>query len=125
MEKTVSSLHSKSGTKPNTPTKKTEHETMMMNRATFSRQACLASFVGFMMHLLGIGNVINHANEAHNLPSTSLLCLCSFGSGTDADARDRRVKTVDCVPSDSLAQENLALGMSAADPAMDREFPER
>mmetsp|Transcript_692 Transcript_692/g.1675 ORF Transcript_692/g.1675 Transcript_692/m.1675 type:complete len:144 (-) Transcript_692:592-1023(-) len=120
MLKTVSSLHSKRGTKPNTPTKKIEHEAMIKKSATFSRHACLASFVGLMMHLLGIGNVMIHAKELQRRPSTAALLLrWNSGSGTDAVARERLVMTVDWVPRDSLAHEYLALGTKAADPAMD------
>jgi hypothetical protein len=43
-----------------------------------------------------------------------------LGSGTDAEATDRLVMTVLCVPRDSEAHENLALGINAADPAIDR-----
>ena len=43
----------------------------MMNNATFSRHACLASFVGRMMHLLGIMNVIIQAKDAHMRPATT------------------------------------------------------
>ena len=73
------------------------------------------------MHLLGIIKVIIHAKDAHIRPSTAaeVRRVCS-GSGTDAVASDRRVMTVDCVPSDSDAQEYFALGTSAALPAMDR-----
>lgn len=119
--KMVSSLQRSNGTKPKTPTKKTEQLTMMTNSATFSRHACLASFVGRMMHLLGIINVTIHAKEAHIRPSTAAVGRrCISGSGIDAVVSDRRVITVDCVPRLSEAQEYLALGTSAALPAMDR-----
>mmetsp|Transcript_14323 Transcript_14323/g.30077 ORF Transcript_14323/g.30077 Transcript_14323/m.30077 type:complete len:147 (-) Transcript_14323:2193-2633(-) len=124
MLKTMSSLHNNNGTKPKTPTKKTEHDTMIRNSATFSLHACFASFVGRMMHLFGSGKVMIQANELHTRPSMALLSLCSFDSGTDVELMERRVATVDCVPSDSDAQENLARGMSAADPAMERVFLE-
>ena len=121
MAKIVSSLQRSKGTKPNTPTKKTEHETMIRNRATFSRHACFASLVGRIMHLLGIGNVTIQAKDAQIRPSTAAdFDLVCSGSGTDAVARERLVMTVDCVPRDSLAQEYFALGTNAALPAMER-----
>ena len=93
--------------------------TISTNKATFSRQACLASFVGRIIHLLGIINVTIHAKLAHNRPSTAAVLdrTCS-GSGTDAVANDRRVITVDCVPRLSDAHEYFALGTKAAEPAI-------
>src|SRR5210317_2307200 len=121
MENIVSSLQSKRGTKPNAPTKNTEHEVIIKNNATFSRHACLASLVGLIMHLLGMGKVTIQAKDDHNLPSVAALAdlVCS-GSGTLAVANERRDITVDCAPTDSLAHEYLAFGTNAAEPAMER-----
>jgi hypothetical protein len=73
-----------------------------------------------------MGNVKNQANEAHILPSTTLLFLSCIGSGTFAaeEAILRLVITVLCVPKLSVAHENLALGIRAALPAMERLFLE-
>lgn len=92
---------------------------MIRNNATFSRQACLASLVGRIIHLLGMRKVTIHAKDAHNRPSTAADERRGIsGSGTEAVANDRRVMTVDCVPRLSDAHEYLALGTNAAEPAI-------
>jgi len=60
-----------------------------------------------------------HERDAHIRPECPAPVLFSSGSGTEVVARDLRVNTVDCVPSDSLAQEYFALGTNCADPAID------
>ena len=127
MEKMVSSLQRRRGTKPNTPTKKTEHETIIRKRATFSRHACLASLVGRITHMLGIAKVMIQAKDAHSRPSTAFPPSFSWRGWRTALEEERErpfdsmVCMVDWVPTDSEAQLNFAWGMIALLLARERE----